>query len=138
MNRVLKLLLVLPVLCAGCAAHHAKSVRRADEKSTNITVGNVQRSIQNGMSGSQVLEALGSPNIVSTDENGLEVWVYDRFATDVIRSGSAGSTSGIFYIVGVAQSSSGAVRSTQRTLTVIIKFDASKQVRDIAYHASSF
>jgi outer membrane protein assembly factor BamE (lipoprotein component of BamABCDE complex) len=110
-------------------------VRGGDDKSTKITVGNVQRLINVGMSGSQVLEGLGSPNIVSTDENRNEVWIYDRFATDVIRQQSAGSW---FLLIGEIGGSSGAKRTTQRTLTVIIKFDGDKKVRDIAYHSSSF
>ena len=32
----------------------------------------------------------------------------------------------------------GAASTTQKTLTVIIKFDQDKKVRDFAYHASKF
>ena len=34
--------------------------------------------------------------------------------------------------------STGAASTSQRTLTVIIKFDGAKKVRDFAYHTSSF
>jgi outer membrane protein assembly factor BamE (lipoprotein component of BamABCDE complex) len=91
-----------------------------------VTVGTVQREVAKGMPGDQVLEALGSPNIVSTDEHGREVWVYDKFASDVVSSGSS------WFVTA------GATSRTQRTLTIIIKYDEDKRVRDIAYHSSRF
>lgn len=87
------------------------------------------------MPSSQVIEALGSPNIVSTDESRLEVWVYDKFATDVTYSNNDG---GVWLIFGSVGGSSGATSKTQRTLTIVVKFDADKKVRDFAYHSSSF
>jgi hypothetical protein len=36
------------------------------------------------------------------------------------------------------QSAAGAASTSQRTLTVIIKFDESSRVRDFAYRSSSF
>ena len=55
-----------------------------------MTVGTVQREIRNGMSGAEVAEVLGSPNIVTTDAEGREVWVYDKISTDVTYSRSSG------------------------------------------------
>lgn len=127
--------LALSLLTACSASHHAGQVRDADAQKNQLTVGAVQRSVQTGMTGGQVAEALGSPNIVSTDEKGREVWIYDRFATEVVRSDSS---SGWFFVVGAASSSSGASRTSQRSLTVIVKFDEGKKVRDVAYHQSSF
>jgi len=40
----------------------------------NLTLGSVQRAIQKGMSAAAVAEALGFPNIVTTDEQGREVY----------------------------------------------------------------
>ncbi len=120
---------------AGCstASSHLKSVK--SDAADRITAGKVQREIRIGMPSSQVIEALGSPNIVSTDENRLEVWVYDKMATDVSYSNSEG---GVWLILGAVGGSSGAASKTQRTLTIVIKFDADKKVRDFAYHSSSF
>ena len=119
----------------GCstAGSHLKSVK--SDAADRITVGKVQREIRIGMPSSQVIEALGSPNIVSTDENRLEVWVYDKMATDVSYSNSDG---GVWLILGAVGGSSGAASKTQRTLTIVIKFDEDKKVRDFAYHSSSF
>ncbi len=127
---------VLSILfLSGCstASSHLKSVQ--SDKGDRVTVGKVQREIRIGMSSAQVIEVLGSPNIVSTDENRLEVWVYDKIATDVSYSNSNG---GVWLILGSVGGNSGAASTSQRTLTVVIKFDADKKVRDFAYHSSSF
>ena len=120
---------------SGCstANSHLKSVK--SDAADKITVGKVQREIRIGMSSAQVIEVLGSPNIVSTDENRLEVWVYDKIATDVSYSNSNG---GVWLILGTVGGNSGATSTSQRTLTIVIKFDADKKVRDFAYHSSSF
>lgn len=120
---------------SGCmtAAEHRAGVQ--DDSSERLTVGTVQREIRVGMSGAQVIEVLGSPNIVSTDEKRREVWVYDKISTDRVESRSFG---GVNILVLFTQSSAGAASTSQRTLTVIIKFDEHKKVRDFAYHTSRF
>jgi hypothetical protein len=61
--------------------------------------------------------------------------VYDKIATDRVYSdSSAGGTLILAWVHGSAGSSS----TSQRTLTIIIKFDQDKKVRDFAYHASRF
>ena len=120
---------------SGCstASSHLRSTK--SDAADRVTVGKVQREIRVGMSSAAVIEVLGSPNIVSTDENRLEVWVYDKIATDVSYSNSNG---GVWLILGAAGGNSGAASTTQRTLTIVIKFDVDKKVRDFAYHSSSF
>lgn len=120
---------------SGCstASSHLNQVK--SDAGDRVTVGKVQREIRIGMSGAQVIEVLGAPNIVSTDENRLEVWVYDKIATDISYSSSNG---GVWLLLGTAGGSSGAASTSQRTLTIVIKFDADKKVRDFAYHSSSF
>jgi len=128
-------LLAVALLLSGCssAAAHRKSVQ--EDKSDRLTVGKVQREIRVGMPSSQVIEALGSPNIISTDENRLEVWVYDKIATDVSYSNSEG---GVWLLIVGVGGNSGASSTSQRTLTIVVKFDVDKKVRDFAYHSSSF
>ena len=116
--------------CAQPASWHAQEV--ATDTKNQLTIGTVQSQISNGMSGGEVAEVLGSPNVVSTDENGNEVWIYDRFYTEAVASGSSGLTSGWKDVTG------GAARKSQSSMTVIIKFDSAKRVRDVAYHKSSF
>ena len=132
----------LVLVGAGCASTHSRSVQEGLD-GDRLTVAKVQSEIRKGMSGAEVIEALGSPNIITTDENGWEVWVYDRIATDVAYSRSAGSIIGLVVFgsgggLGGGSAEAGASSRSQRTLTVVVKFDGSKQVRDFAYHASRF
>lgn len=134
--RLINILLVVCVLIiSGCASAgvHRRKVR--DDTGERLTVGKVQREIHIGMSSSQVAEILGSPNVVSTDEERREVWIYDKIATDV--SYSTSEAGACFLIVG-GSGASGARSTSQRTLTVIIKFDKEGKVRDFAYHTSRF
>jgi outer membrane protein assembly factor BamE (lipoprotein component of BamABCDE complex) len=134
-------------LVAGCqsAAVHRQQVQ--DDSTDRVTVGNVQREIRIGMSSAEVAQVLGSPNIVSTDEERREVWIYDKIATDHAYSDSRGSAMALILgwggsaagaASGSVSSSAGASSTSQRTLTIIIKFDKEGKVRDYAYHTSRF
>lgn len=141
----------ISVLLSGCmtAPQHYQDTHGARER--QMTVGTVQKEIRKGMSGAEVADVLGSPNIVTTDGEGREVWVYDKISTDVTYSRSSGGVIVGLLFGGVSgnalagagaggsySKSAGAESKTQRTLTVVIKFDDKSRVRDFAYHASSF
>lgn len=100
-----------------------------------MTVGTVQKEIRVGLSQADVAEALGSPNIVTKDGTGKETWIYDKIASEA--SYSASSTYGSILILGMT-SASGAASSTQKTLTVVIKFDSNNNVASFTYHTSKF
>lgn len=131
--------------CVTTAPGHREAVR--DDTGDKVTVGKVQREIRVGMNGAEVIQVLGSPNIVTTDEERREVWVYDKFSTETIYSTSNAGVS-VLVLAGIGNvlaggapsvsNSSGASSKTQRTLTIIIKFDNDKKVRDFAYHSTSF
>jgi outer membrane protein assembly factor BamE (lipoprotein component of BamABCDE complex) len=139
----LSLLALAGLYLAGCGAQqHATDVRAAEE-TNRVTVGTVQREIGMGMSAAEVAEALGSPNIVTTDEQRNETWIYDKISSDVTYSRSSGTIVGLIFGgsaggAGVGSTSSGSTSKTQRTLTVIIKFDENNMVRDFSYHSSQF
>jgi len=141
-TRILVLTL-LSAVAAGCSAQHHASDVRAAEETNRITVGAVQREIRMGMSAAEVAEVLGSPNIVTTDDQRNETWIYDKISSDVTYSRSSGNVVGLIFGssaggVGVGSTSSGSTSSSQRTLTVIIKFDEADRVRDFSYHSSQF
>ena len=120
----------------GCTgAYHLNDVRDAQDSANNLTVGKVQREIRVGMTSADVIQTLGSPNIVSTDEQRREVWVYDKVATEQAYSTSSGY--GTILILGFNKGS-GAHSTSQRTLTIVIKFDSNNRVRDFSYHTSRF
>lgn len=131
----------------GCISAEAHKNSIQDNSTEKITVGVVQKEIRVGMSGAEVAAALGSPNIVSTDEHRREVWIYDKVSTERVYSTSSGGINALIFgfggsgaggIGGSGSQSAGASSSTQRTLTVIIKFDENRTVRDFAYHTSRF
>jgi len=130
----LSAILAFSVLVAGCGAgHHAEATQAAPE-GDRTTLGNVQRNIRKGMTTTDVLEVMGSPNIVTSGDNGSETWVYDKIATDTVHSDSGA----YWFVVGSGgEGGSGASSVSQRTLTVIIKFEQQK-VADLAYHSSRF
>ena len=130
------------LLLFGCASWHASEVQQG-LSGDKLTLGTVQREIRIGMTGAQVVEVLGSPNIVTTDEQRREVWVYDRVATERVYSTSSGLVLGGLIGGsgaggGLLTANSGASSSTQRTITVIIKYDDEKKVRDFSYRSSRF
>ena len=130
--------LVLTVVVAACASasQHAVDVSQAQEAGSRVTVGTVQREVRVGMTNAEVVEVLGSPNVVTTDDRRRENWVYDRIATQTAYSGSSGGVNALF-LAGVG-ARAGAVSTSQRTLTIIIRFDEASRVRDFAYRSSSF
>ncbi|NIB42971.1 hypothetical protein HBA55_25410 [Pseudomaricurvus alkylphenolicus] len=132
---------------SGCmsASQHRADVH--DDSTDRVTVGVVQKEIRIGMAGGEVAATLGSPNIVSTDENRREVWIYDKISTDVSYSKSSAGVSSLILgassavlggVGGSASRSAGAASKSQKTLTIIIKFDENRLVRDFAYHTSRF
>ena len=122
------LLILSVIILGGCMApSHARDVNNQG----NLTVGTVQKSIKKGMSGAEVAAVLGSPNIVTTDSQMRETWIYDKISSQVSRSESSGT---LILISG----SSGSSSRSQRTLTVIIKFDEESKVREFNYHTSRF
>jgi outer membrane protein assembly factor BamE (lipoprotein component of BamABCDE complex) len=121
--------LCLSVVAVGCSSE------KAEIKEDRLTVGKVQGEIKVGMAASQVAELLGSPNIVTTDEKRREVWMYDKVSTDRVDTSSS-SFAGIIILGASSRNSSSSQR--QRTLTIIIKYDEEKKVRDFAYNSTQF
>ena len=141
--------MILPLMSCMSAHQHYQQTHSAQER--QMTIGIVQKEIRKRMSAAEVAEVLGSPNIVTTDGEGREVWVYDKISTDLTYSKDSGGLSAILLIgsasggtaggglgSGSYSRSSGAQSRTQRTLTVVIKFDEQQKVRDFSYHASRF
>ncbi|HOJ33208.1 MAG TPA: hypothetical protein PKY35_05680 [Candidatus Hydrogenedentes bacterium] len=139
------MVLCLLVFC-GCAIGNLHS-----EKERRMTLGLVQREIKVGMSQADVAAALGSPNIVTRDKDGKESWIYDKIATEASYRDSKGNVSGsvagttfvadtlLLGMIGGSQSrSSGASATTQKTLTVIIRFNNEGLVDSFSYHSSTF
>ena len=124
-------ILTAAVLLSGCAGPPPQEPGPEDR----LTVGKVQGEIKIGMSGASVLEVLGSPNMISTDDQRREVWVYDKVSTE--RMDASSSSYGTLLIFG-GRSDESTSSTRQRTLTIIIKFDDEKKVRDFGYNYTQF
>ncbi len=122
-------------LAPGCRTVQDNQRDLSSTRERELTAGIVKKEIKKGMSGAQVAELLGSPNITTLDENSRETWVYDKIATEASYSESQ---SGMFLILGGFSNNSGAASTTQRTLTVVIKFNAESKVESFTYHQSKF
>lgn len=124
-------------ILAGCqtASEHAADVREARGNDEKVSVGTVQRQIKVGMSSTDVISVLGSPNMVTTDSKRRENWVYDKISTQRVIS-ETNSQGNLLIISGGTRA--GASSTSQRTLTIIIKYDESSMVRDFSYRYSSF
>jgi outer membrane protein assembly factor BamE (lipoprotein component of BamABCDE complex) len=150
MKQYIPLLVAILTLTACSGAQYHRDAVSGDRRSA-LTVGQVQKEIRVGMSGADVAAVLGSPNVVTTDEDRQETWIYDKISTEraySVDSGGietlilGGAAIGSGLVGGGAAPSygaaSGAASTTQKTLTVIIKFGHDKRVRDFAYHSSTF
>jgi outer membrane protein assembly factor BamE (lipoprotein component of BamABCDE complex) len=117
------LLLTLPaaLLLSGCAPVATIPQRQADAQ--KITLGFVQSRIKAGASGDDVVTVLGSPNIITTADNGNETWIYDKVSTD------EETYTGILSEVK---------SKSTRTMMVVIKFDASRKVSSVQYRQTTY
>ena len=134
-TRAVSTVLLAAALATGCttAAEHQQQLGSTAER--KMTVGIVQKEIHAGLTQDQVAEALGSPNIVTRDATGNETWIYDKIATEA--SYSRSEAYGTILILG-AGTAAGATATTQKTLTVVIKFGHDRTVDTFSYHASTF
>lgn len=136
------LTLVLPAIfivitLSGCyptsLVDQQKDMNAAKGEGDNLSIGKVQKEIRVGMSSSDVVSVLGSPNMVTTDDKRRESWVYDKVSTEAMASTSKGT--GFLWFPADRNA---AVSRTQKTLTIVIKFDEKGMVRDFAYNTSKF
>lgn len=138
--------ILIPIFLILFLGHCEKEVNYAPENPNKLTLGKVQQTLKKGMSQGEIVLALGSPNMVTTDGEGLETWVYDKLSTEVssnnkkkgfnLLGGAVGSKLGVGAIVGSSSDTSSS-SSIQKTLTVVLKF-VEKKLETFEYNASSF
>jgi len=139
---------VLAVALAGAAASGAGERERAKaEPPAAFTLGVVQKELRPGLSQADVAERLGAPNILTRDADGREAWVYDKVSTELEASGGSlgvgglgsGAGSTFWGLLGVgAGKRSEKAKSSQKTLTVVIRFSAAGAVESFTWHDSRF
>jgi outer membrane protein assembly factor BamE (lipoprotein component of BamABCDE complex) len=100
-----------------------------------LTLGIAQRELKAGVSMDEVALILGSPNIVTRDAEGKDTWIYDKVSRVTSYSGSGGGATII--LAGYSKSKSD-YQTTQKTLTIVIKFDKNNKIETMNYHMSKF
>jgi outer membrane protein assembly factor BamE (lipoprotein component of BamABCDE complex) len=125
----------------------AAAEREKAEAPRAFTLGLVQKALRPGLSQADVAERLGSPSIVARETDGREAWVYDKVSSEKEASGesvgvggAASGAGGSFWgLLGVtAGKRSEKSKSSQRTLTVVIRFSAAGTVETFTWHDSRF
>ena len=140
---------ILAILLCACQTpiQRVNDLKPEYDKS-QLTLGKVQQTLKKGMSQAEVVEGLGSPNMVTKDKNNKETWVYDKLRTEVV-SASASDNVGVVagtnfggddVAVGGGVSTSNSAKNTirsQKTLTIILKF-SNGTLDEYTYNSSSF
>ncbi len=99
---------------------------------SNLSVGVVKTQVKKGItSQSEIIKLLGSPNIITKNKAGDEVWTYSRQSFD---SQSGGFAGGLLLFGGGKAFSS----SASSTFDLIITFDKSDVVKDYSIVSSQF
>jgi len=124
---------VLILFLSSCALFSQSRENVTDEK--EITVGLIKKEIRVGLSGADVINILGSPNIITRDSKGKEVWVYDKIYAQAEWTSS--SQYGTVLILGFFKETR-KFKTSQKTLTLIITFDNEGKVESFSYHYSRF
>ncbi|GIR18929.1 MAG: hypothetical protein CM15mP33_04510 [Candidatus Neomarinimicrobiota bacterium] len=80
----------------------------APAESNDFTLGKVQSQLKEGMSSSQVVSLLGSPNLVTSTKDGGEAWTYDKISQESESSSVSGAGAGssgnfLVFLVAVVQ-----------------------------------
>lgn len=146
MVRSVGVAIVLAVLAGAPAAEPAERAGKPGAAG-EFTLGLVQRNLKAGLSQADLAERLGSPNIVARDAAGRETWIYDKVSTEVETTGSHLGVGGIGSAAGgsmggllglAAGRHSEKARSSQKTLTVVVRFAADGTVESFTFHQSRF
>lgn len=132
MSKRLALSLIVALAMSACV----QTPQPVTEGNSALTHGNVQTKIEIGQTTqTDILEAFGAPNVTTIDGTGQEVWSYQRAAT--VEQDSSNYNYWTVILAGSSQQASGFER-TQRTMTLIIKFDDSAVVSDFRSRSSQF
>ena len=104
---------------------------QAPQKS-NLTPGVVSTAIKKGLTTkAEIVKLIGSPNIITKNKAGEEVWTYSRQSFD---SESGGFGGGLLLFSGAKAFSS----ASSNSFDLIITFDGQDRVKDYSVISSQF
>ena len=119
------LLVCLVIVSTGCQ-------EESRTQGSNLTAGMAKTKIIDGVTTqTEILEAFGSPNIITKNKSGNEVWTYDKVAME--KSNEEG-----YWNILVAGKSGGKQATSSKTFTLMIEFDDNSVVKNNSYRSSQF
>jgi outer membrane protein assembly factor BamE (lipoprotein component of BamABCDE complex) len=74
-------IILLSGVCALFIFAGCEKIQGPEVSESRLTPGKVQQHVSKGMFSTDVVKALGSPNIITKDKTGKTTWVYDRVST---------------------------------------------------------
>lgn len=135
------------------------------EKPSALSYGTASALVKKGVTTQrEIIDLFGGADVMTTDKDGTEVWMYDKKTSTVATSGASNTTGqqtseasqmaaflGIPFIAGVGTAkeksktdtagsvqSTGEVKSSSKNITFIIKFNENKTVKDFAVRQASY
>lgn len=132
--RITRLVVVSSIasLFFGCAS----ILQPVTTTNSSLTQGNVEMNLHPRITRkAEVLEKFGSPNVVTRDGNGIEVWTYQR----AMQASQNNNLSGFWTVFLAGQSRhQSEFEHTSRMITLIIKFNSHDIVEDFHSRTSNF
>lgn len=128
------------------------SKRAQTESPSPLSYGSITSTVKKGTTTqSDLLSMFGGPNISTIDSDGNETWIYEKTTSETTTSSQSfintkAERLDVFFGLGFSHKGKGegnagnttAVSSSIKTLTVIIKFNHDKTVKDYSARASYF
>ena len=133
--KYLQILVLSSLFISSCAMN----APTASAESNDFTLGKVQAQLSEGMSSSEVVALLGSPNLVTSTQGGGEAWTYDKVSQESESSSVAGAgmgSSGNFF--GIFGGGASKNSNSSKNLTLIVKFDANGIVSSYKYQSIKY
>jgi hypothetical protein len=158
------ILVVVSAFMAGCmsmpnvdqpsSAAQASPAMKAEPpaQASGLSYGMVTSQVQkNKTTQLELIQLFGGPDISSTDADGAEVWIYERKVSQTnsqaqSKEMAAALNLNVFFGSGNAgaggsagkSASQSSTTSSMRSLTVIVKFNADKTVKDYSVRSSNY
>ncbi len=118
---------LLIALMSSCS-----STRGVPEHKTNLSYGTIKGKVRKGeTTQEEIIKIFGSPNIVTKNKSGLEVWTYSKQSAQA----KSGNTYGTLLIFG---GSSAYSNTSTESFDLIITFDKNDIVQEYSVVSSKF
>ena len=143
-----------PSSTAAAATPQAQAVTApaAQSGASALSYGSVtSQVVKDKTTQADLLQLFGGPNISTIDNDGVETWVYERSVTQtdvasrsqnwqaaVGLGGFFGNASASAQASGGQNAAASSVASSFRSLTVVVKFNPNKTVKDYSVRSSQF